>query len=85
MIERGVNPAVASLPDAELLTLCDAEMNARQQEDLGQLLEKNREGQLQPAERARFEGLMSLYRRGLVRKAQAIEMAVRRGLRSPLG
>jgi hypothetical protein len=85
LIERGVaEPAVASLSDSEILALCAAEMDAAQQDELAQLLEKAREGQIQPTERQRLDALMNLYRRGLVRKAQAIETAVRRGLRPPL-
>lgn len=33
---------------------------------------------------ARLDELMHLYRRGLVRKAQALKVAVERGLRPPL-
>jgi hypothetical protein len=85
LIQRGVaDPPVASLSDSALLALCSAEMNAEQQEELSKLLEKNREGQIQSEERGRLDALMSLYRRGLVRKAQAIETAVRRGLKPPL-
>jgi len=75
---------IESLPDAEVLALCDAEMEASQQDELGLLQDKNREGQLQPHERERFDELMLVYRRGLIRKSRALRVAVARGIRSPL-
>jgi hypothetical protein len=75
---------VESLPDDQVLTLCDMQMDAEQQGELGGLLTRNREGLLSDAERARLDELMRIYRRGLVRKAQALKVAVERGLRPPL-
>lgn len=75
---------VESLPDDQVLALCDMQMDAEQQEELGDLLTRNREGLLSDAERARLDELMRIYRRGLVRKAQALKVAVERGLRPPL-
>ena len=48
------------------------------------LLARNREGSLTSDERRRLDELMQVYRRGLIRKAQTIHVAVQRGLRSPL-
>jgi hypothetical protein len=59
-------------------------MPGGQQEELSALLEGNREGTLQAAEWARLGELMQVYRRGLIRKAQAIQVAVARGLRHRL-
>lgn len=75
---------VESLPDDQVLALCDMQMDTEQQEELGDLLSRNREGLLGDAERTRLDDLMQIYRRGLVRKAQALKVAVGRGLRPPL-
>jgi hypothetical protein len=77
-------PPVESLPDDQVLALCDMQMDVGQQAELGDLLARNREGLLSSAERARLDELMQIYRRGLVRKAQAVKVAVERGLRPPL-
>jgi hypothetical protein len=77
-------PPVESLSDDEILALCDMQMDVKQQEELGDLLARNREGLLSGAERARLDELMQTYRRGLVRKAQALKVAVERGLKPPL-
>ena len=45
----------------------------------------DRDGLLQEPERRRLDDLMRVYRRGLVRKAQALRTAVARGLRPRLG
>jgi hypothetical protein len=81
----GSEPPVESLPDEELLALCDGQMEAGEQEELGDLLTRNREGLLQGEDRSRLGELMRVYRRGLVRKAQALKTAVERGLRPRLG
>jgi hypothetical protein len=81
----GGETPVELLPDEELLAVCDGQMEAGQQEELGELLARNREGLLQGDERTRLEELMSIYRHGLVRKAQALRTAVERGLRPRLG
>jgi hypothetical protein len=78
------DPPVESLPDGELLALCDATLNTAEQEDLSNLLTSLREGILAASERARLEQLMAGYRRGLVRKARALTEAVARGLRPRL-
>ncbi len=77
-------PPVESLPDDQVLALCDLQMDGEPQEELSDLLARNREGQLNATERGRLEELMLVYRRGLVRKAQALKVAVERGLRPPL-
>jgi hypothetical protein len=84
-IARAANePAVESLPDAEVLALADSQMEEREQEELSDLLAGNEEGLLQEVQRVRLEELMRTYRRGLVRKAQALQTAVKRGLRPPI-
>ena len=78
---------VETLPDDEILALCDLEMDEeqQQQQELSRLLAGSQEGLLDAEAQARLDELMQLYRHGLVRKAQALKFAVQRGLRPPLG
>src|SRR4051812_28042354 len=61
---------VELLPDEQVLALRDLEMDNTQQADLGDLLARQREGQLTTDERERLDTLINIYRRGMVRKAQ---------------
>jgi hypothetical protein len=84
-IDRAVTELpIESLPDEQILTLCDLQMEPRQQELLSDLLGRNQEGHLNPAETAQLDQLMTIYRRGLVQKARALKVAVERSLRSHL-
>lgn len=76
-------PPVELLSEAEVLALRDFEMTREQQTELGDLLERQREALLSANERVRLDELMTIYRRGLVRKAQALKVAVDRGLQPP--
>jgi hypothetical protein len=67
-----------------VLVLCDMQMDDARQMELSDLLADNREGALDGAKHKRLDELMLVYRRGTVRKAQALKMAVERGLRPPL-
>ena len=73
-----------SLPDDQILALCDLEMSKQEQQELSSLLAGQREGMLKDGERHRLEELMAIYRRGMVQKAQALKVTVERGLRPPL-
>jgi hypothetical protein len=64
--------------------LCDGQLTDQDQEELSSLLARNREGQLDDTDRIRLDALMQMYRRGLVRKAQAWRVSVARGLRAVL-
>jgi hypothetical protein len=75
---------VASLPDREVLALADQQMNSIQDRRLSLLLNKQQAGKLVEAERVELATLMQVYQEGLLRKAQALSEAVRRGLREPL-
>ncbi|MGK7873791.1 MAG: hypothetical protein AB4426_10920 [Xenococcaceae cyanobacterium] len=84
-IDRAITELpVESLPDEQVLALCDLQMETEQQEALSNLLARNREGELNEAEVSQLDAIMQVYRRGLVRKAQALKVAVERGLRSAL-
>src|SRR5581483_9397850 len=81
-IERAVAaPPVESLPDAELLSACDSRLPEPIQAELSDLLVRNREGALTPADRGRLDELLAAYRSGLVLKARAFKEAVARGLK----
>jgi len=67
-----------------VLALSNAQMEPQTHEELSNLLARNREGQLDEAARRRLDELMQIYRSGWVRKAQALKVAVERGLRPPL-
>jgi hypothetical protein len=81
-IQRGAaGLPVESLSDAEVLALADSEMAAGEQAELDELQDKEREGQLMGEDRPRLDELLHTYRQGLIRKAQAVRVAVQRGLR----
>lgn len=75
---------VESLSDEEILALCDMQMPTEDQEELSHLLARNREEQLDDTDRTQLDALMQTYRRALVRKAKAWNVAVDRGLRVAL-
>ena len=72
------------LPDEQVLALRDQQMSEDLQRELGALLARQREGRLDGVERQRLNELMDIYRRGMVQKAQALKVAVDRGLQPPL-
>lgn len=75
---------VETLSDEEILALADLQLTTEQQEALSDLLTRNRESALNAEGRRQLDELMSLYEQGLLRKAQALRVAVQRGLREPL-
>lgn len=84
-IDRAVTELpVESLPDEQVLALCEMQMESEQQEVFSDLLARNREGQLIDREVSQLDELMQVYRRGLVRKARALKVAVERGLKPAL-
>ncbi|AFZ58352.1 hypothetical protein H6G54_04290 [Anabaena cylindrica FACHB-243] len=80
-IDRASNELpVESLPDEQILSLCDLQMETQQQEVFSDLLARQQEGQLTDIENSQLDELMQVYRHGLVRKAKALKVAVERGL-----
>jgi hypothetical protein len=75
---------IDSLSDERVLELADMQMPPDQQRELSDLLTQNQESLLTGKEVQRLEALMQVYRCGMVRKAEALKVAVQRGLRSPL-
>lgn len=72
---------VETLPDDEVLRLCDLEMNFIERQELSILLAHDRARELDDDERRRFDELIHLHRRVLVRKSRALKVAFERGLR----
>ena len=84
-LERAVAELpVEALSDDEVLALADLQLSAEQQALLSDLLERTREAMLDADARRQLDELMGVYEQGLLRKAQALREAVRRGLREPL-
>jgi hypothetical protein len=71
---------VELLPDEQVLALRDLQMDPLAQDEMGDLLARQREGMLDEAGRRQLEEIMTIYRREMVRKAQALKVAVERGL-----
>ena len=73
-----------ALSDEEVLALTDLQLTPEQQATLSNLLAQNREETLDIDGRRQLDELMRLYEHGLLRKAQALRVAVQRGLCEPL-
>ncbi len=76
--------SMTDLSDAELLTLTELQMHPDQDLRLSVLLDRQQAGELPDRERTELLALMQLYQEGLLRKAEALHEAVKRGLREPL-
>lgn len=75
--------SLQSLGDAEILALSRLELPPEQDARLGTLLAQQQAGTLSEAGRRDLGALLQAYQEGLLCKAQALEEAVRRGLREP--
>jgi hypothetical protein len=76
--------SISQLSDKEVLELADSQMEFSQDRRLLSLLDKQQTGQLVDNERSELLALMQVYQDGLLRKAQALNEAVQRGIRKPL-
>ncbi len=83
-VSAGSVPDVTSLTDEEVLGLTELQMPATQDRRLSALLQRQQAQALSAPDRAELLALMQVYQEGLLRKAQALREAVRRGLRPPL-
>lgn len=72
-----------ALPDDQLIAAATWTLPEDQRQELIELINAYHERELTHAERARHDDLMQIYRRNLVRKAQALQVAVERGLMPP--
>ena len=84
-----VESSLAELPvellsNQEVLALTELKLTPDEQERFSDLLYENREGLLTAEGREELERMMKVYERGQLRKAQALEEAVKRGLIPPL-
>ena len=72
------------LSDQQILKLANDQLDPGQDRRFSVLLDRQRDGILTAEERAELSALMQTYQERLLRKAQALNEAVRRGLRQPL-
>ena len=77
-------PPLGSLSDANVLELTSLKLPRAQDLRLSALIERQQAGTLDEAERSELGALMQCYQEGILRMAQAMEEAVRRGLRGSL-
>ena len=75
---------VDMLLNEEVLALTKLQLPAEQQEMLSSLLARNQDDVLTAEERQQLDSLIRLYEGGLLHKAQALRVAVQRGLCGPL-
>jgi hypothetical protein len=75
---------ITELSDAEVLSMANLELPPAQDRRLSLLLERQQAGTLSTGDQADLRLLMQAYHEGLLRKAQGLHEAVRRGLREPL-
>jgi hypothetical protein len=73
-------PDVSAISDAQLIDLCRATLTPVQQDQLSELLNLQREGNMPEADAARLDEILAEYRRGMLLKAKALAEAARRGL-----
>ncbi len=70
--------------DEEVLQACNLQLSAADDERLSDLLHQQQSAHMTPANQTELDALMRVYQEGLVRKAEALSEAVRRGLRGPV-
>ena len=75
---------MSELSDREVLDVAEFQLNSTQDIRMSELLGKQQDGELADDERSELLALMKLYQEGLLRKAQGLREAVRRGLKEPL-
>jgi hypothetical protein len=80
-IDRTINEIpIDTLPDEQVLALCNLQMGEQQQRVFSNLQARNSEGLLNAQEVKKLNELMQVYRHGSVRKAKAMQVAVMRCL-----
>jgi hypothetical protein len=82
--ETDALPSVAEMSDRAVLELANSTLSAAQDRRLGELLEKQREGELVADEPQELASLMQIYNEGWLRKTAGLVEAVKRGLMNPL-
>jgi len=82
--ELATGKPVSELTDGELLVVADSQMELAQDHRFSELLDRQQAGALIADEHPELLASMQVYQEGLLRKAQALNEAVKRGLRKPL-
>src|SRR5687767_3843149 len=82
--EADTAPPIATLSDDEVLRLTTLELPPEQDDQLSVLLDRQQAGLLTEDERGLLARLMRVYQESLLRKAEDLREAIRRGLREPL-
>ncbi len=72
------------MSDAEILALTKFKISPAEQERLSELLYKNREIGLNEAEQAELDLMIEISERNMLKKSEALRIAVERGLIEPL-
>ncbi|OCQ99820.1 hypothetical protein BCD64_01680 [Nostoc sp. MBR 210] len=75
---------VSVLANEQVLALTELQMEPEQDSRLSELLERQQAGTITDNERPELQNLMQIYQEGLLRKATALNEAVKRGLIEPL-
>lgn len=71
---------IEQLSDREILSLCKFELNPMYQHELRYLLYHHQQDTLTVTQGTRLDQLLRVYRKGLVRRARAHQVALARGL-----
>jgi hypothetical protein len=84
-LERGSPDTPAELlTDAQVLAVADLQLDKSFADELSDLHDRQKEGELDDAGRIRLTELMGIYQGALLRKSEALKVAVQRGLRPRL-
>ena len=78
------DPNPEQLSNEEVQTNANVQMPPAEDQRLSELLARQSQGMLLPKDQGELAALMGIYQRLLLRKAQALREAVRRGLRGPV-
>lgn len=82
-LSSNVVGAMGDLPDAQVVQFAEGTMASAEDQRLSSLLDRRQTGVITLDERTELASLMQIYQEGLLRKAQGLSEAVRRGLRPP--
>ena len=75
---------VSALSDSEVITQTKLRLQPVQEQRLSELLDRQQSGTIAYVERDELQALIHIYETRLLRQAQALNEAVRRGLLEPL-
>ncbi|MBD1814598.1 hypothetical protein NDA07_04685 [Microcoleus vaginatus DQ-U2] len=75
---------VSALSDSEVITQTQLRLQPLQEQRLSELLDRQQSGTIASVELAELQALIHIYETRLLRQAQALNEAVRRGLLEPL-